>query len=129
MNSVDSNHFACFSKENKNLYVSQVKTGNNKMDFEELKLADLTALASTLDLTLVWSTKEIHLLKSSTETSSNKMNLYLFSKLGLLKKIENVDSLSFLVKDQNQFLVYAKYLGTSVRIKLSKLLIFMLFKV
>ena len=104
---------ACYLKEDKNIFLSQIKSGNNKLDFEEIKLVDLDTLA---DPTLAWSTKETFLLKTAPIDGSQSANLYLFGKQSLLKKIEGVNAFSFLVKDQNQFLVYAKYLGTSVRL-------------
>lgn len=116
MKSFDIVQLVCYSSETKRIYISQVKPGNNKLEFEEVKLDELTSLAISLDFELVWSTKETFLLKSSP-TSVELLNLYLFNKQGLIKKYENLNLFNLIVKDANQLMIYAKYLGASVIFK------------
>jgi len=103
----------CYSTEEKRIYVAQVRPGNNKLEFEEVKLDDLASLAVSLQLELIWSTKETFLFKSSASTAGLS-NLYLFNRQSLIKKYENLNSFNLIVKDSNQLLIYAKYLGASV---------------
>jgi hypothetical protein len=109
--SLDTDQLACFSPETKRIYVSQVKPGNSKLEFEELKFDELVSLSG---FEIVCSTKDTFLLKTSTGASVGLSNLYLFNKQSLIKKYENLNSFNLVVKDAALLLIYAKYLGASV---------------
>jgi hypothetical protein len=97
--SLHSNDLACYLTASKKMYVSQVKS---KLEFEEIKLTGIDAI----DATLIWSTKDTFLLKVGN-------HLYLFNKQGsIINKYESPLAYTFLVKDSNELLVYAKYLDT-----------------
>ena len=112
--SLDTDQLACFSSETKRIYVSQVKPGNSKLEFEELKFDELVSLS---DFEIVCSTKDTFLLKTSTGAFVGLSNLYLFNRQSLIKKYENLNSFNLVVKDAAQLLIYAKYLGASVILK------------
>ena len=105
---LDSDQLACYLAESKQLYIAHVKPGNSKLEFEEIKLTEL----KPFDLSLVWSTKDTFLLKSIGNDASS--NLYLFSKQGLIKTYENVNSFNLVINEGNLLLIYAKYLSANV---------------
>ena len=95
--------------ESKQLFVTQVKSGNTQLEFEEVKLDEFKSLESP---SLVYATKEKFLFK--TVEKNSMFNLHLFNKQSLLKKYENLNSFNLANKESSYFLVYAKYLSNSV---------------